>query len=95
MVLFMRCITVIVDRCCIRPCWSSGREVLFVEGKFFSSVFAMGDRSAIGLYDVPIDLSLLGLGIGIIFAVFQAEGIVFVFSAVLYMSVSVLRVLGV
>ena len=42
----------------------------------FSSVFDMSDSSAMGLYYVPIDLSLLGLEIGDIFAVFQAEGIV-------------------
>ena len=41
----------------------------------FSSVLAMGERSDIGLYEVPIDGSLFGLGIGIILASFQMWGI--------------------
>ena len=41
-------------------------RLLFVHD--FSNVFPMGGRSAIGLYDVPIDLSLLYLGNSIIFA---------------------------
>ena len=41
----------------------------------------MGDKSAMGRYDVPIDVSLPGLGIGMIFAVFQVMGMVFVLSA--------------
>ena len=43
----------------------------------------MGDRRAMGWYDVPIFGSLFGLGMGMILAVFQSEGIVFVLSAVL------------
>ena len=52
-----------------------------------SNVFAIGDIRAIGLYDVLILGSLLGLGIGIIFASFPCFGIVFLFIAVLYMCV--------
>ena len=37
----------------------------------FSNVFAMGERRAIGLYELPIDVSLFGFGMGIIFACFQ------------------------
>ena len=37
----------------------------------FSSVFAITDRRDIGLYDVPMLMSLFGLGIGIMFASFQ------------------------
>ena len=44
----------------------------------FSSVFAMGESSAMGLYNVPRVVSLPGLGIGIILAIFHACGIVFV-----------------
>ena len=43
----------------------------------FSSVLAMGERRDMGLYEVPMDGSLLGLGIGIIFASFQMWGIWF------------------
>ena len=37
----------------------------------FSSVFAITDRRDIGLYDVPMLMSLLGLGIGMMFASFH------------------------
>ena len=37
----------------------------------FSSVFAITDRRDIGLYDVPMLMSLLGLGIGMMLASFQ------------------------
>ena len=53
-----------------------------------SSVFAMGERSAMGLYDVLSFLFLLGLRMGMILAVFQGCGIVLVFSALLYRRVS-------
>ena len=43
----------------------------------------MGDRRAMGRYDVPNVESLCGFGMGIILAVFQSEGIVLVLSAVL------------
>ena len=49
----------------------------------FSNVLAIGERSAMGLYDVPIEVSLFGFGIGIILACFQMLGIVFVLSAML------------
>ena len=47
----------------------------------FSNVLAIGERSAMGLYDVPIEVSLFGFGI--ILACFQMLGIVFVLSAML------------
>ena len=47
-------------------------------GMIFSSVFAMGENSAMGLYDVPRVVSLPGLGIGLILANFHVCGIVFV-----------------
>ena len=60
----------------------------------FSSVFAIGERSAMGLYDVPCVLSLLGFGMGIVFAVFHIVGMLFVFSEMLYMCVSSVIALG-
>ena len=53
----------------------------------FSSILAIGDKRAIGLYEVPIFGSLLGFGIVTILASFHCFGIVFVLSAVLYMCV--------
>ena len=38
----------------------------------FSSVFAITDRRNIGLYDVPMLMSLLGLGIGILLSLSAA-----------------------
>ena len=85
MMLFMWCNAVVVDLCCLKPCWCSGRVIFSVMcGRMiFSSVFAIGDRSAMGRYELPIDVSLLGLGMGIVFACFQMLGIVFVLSAML------------
>ena len=34
----------------------------------FSSVFAITERSEMGLYDVPMFMSLFGFGIGMMFA---------------------------
>ena len=83
MMLLMWCSAVIVDLCCLNPCWCSGSEMFPVMcGRMiFSSVLAMGESNAMGLYDVPIELSLFGFGIGITFACFQMLGIVFVLSA--------------
>ena len=47
----------------------------------FSRVFAIGESSEIGLYDVLSWGSLLGLGIGMIRAVFHAAGVMFLFIA--------------
>ena len=44
-----------------------------------SSVFARGERSAMGLYDECWFGSLLGLRTGMILAIFQSVGIMFVF----------------
>lgn len=51
MVLFILCSAVVVDLCCLKPCWCSGSVMLFVicGRSIFSSVLAMGDRSAMGL----------------------------------------------
>ena len=59
-----------------------------------SSVLAMGESSAMGLYDVPWFLSLLGLSMGIILAIFQFCGMVFVFIVLLYRSASVEMAIG-
>ena len=43
--------------------------ILFVmyRSSVFSSVFAITDRSEMGMYDVPMFRSLFGFGIGMIF----------------------------
>ena len=72
-VLLMLCSAVFVECLVLNPCC----VVMF--GMFcvmygiitFSSVFAITDRRDIGLYDVPILMSLLGLGIGMMLANFH------------------------
>ena len=54
---------------------------------YFLQVLAIGDRSEIGLLDVPFDKSFLGLGIGMIFARFQMSGMMLRISARLNTSV--------
>ena len=49
----------------------------------FSSVLAMGDRSAMGLYEETADGSLLDSWIGIILAVFLMIGVTFLVMALL------------
>ena len=53
----------------------------------FTRVLAMGEMSDIGRYEVPRFWSLFGLGIGMIFAVFQICGMVFLVRARLYVFV--------
>ena len=72
----MRWSAVVVECFVLKPCWwlavvmccvMSGRSI-------FSSSLAMGDSSDIGLYDVLSFGTLLGLGMGMILAVFHIAG---------------------
>ena len=72
-VLFMLCTAVLIEwlllkQCCVEMC-----VILFVMygNSVFSSVFAIIERSEMGLYDVPMLMSLFGFGIGIMFASFH------------------------
>ena len=64
--VFVECL--VLNQCCVVMfgmfCVMYGRIT-------FSSVFAITDRRDIGLYDVPMLMSLFGLGIGMMFASFQ------------------------
>ena len=51
----------------------------------FSSVFVITDGRDIGLYDVPMLISLLGLGTGMMLANFHTCNILLSLSAALYM----------
>ena len=72
-VLLMLCSAVFMECLVLNPCC----VVMF--GKFcvmygritFSSVFVITDRRDIGLYDVPMLMALLGLGIGMMLASFH------------------------
>ena len=74
-----------VERCCLNQCWWSERSMFcLIYGRMiFSSVLASGEKSAIGRYEAPIDESLLGLAIGIIFAVFHILGMSLEFRTIL------------
>ena len=63
--------------------------ILFVMygSSVFSSVFAIIERSEMGLYDVHMFMSLFGFGIGMMFASFHVCGMMLMFSDVLYMLV--------
>ena len=50
----------------------------------FSSVFAITEKSEMGLYDVHVPMSLLGLGIGMMFASLHARGMILLSSDVPY-----------
>ena len=51
--------------------------------RLFSSVFAITERRDMGLYEVPLSVSLLCFGIGIMLANFHVRGIMFLLRAVL------------
>ena len=80
----------------LKPCCVVIRGVLFVMyGRIvFSSVFAVTERSEMGLYEVPKFMSLFGFGIGMMFASFHTCGMMLLFSAKLYMWVRYVRPRG-
>ena len=53
----------------------------------FSDVFAITERSEMGLYDMPMFMSLFGFGIGMMLSSFH--GMMLLFSDVLYMLASI------
>ena len=73
MVLFMLCSAVHVEWLLLKPCCMEMCGMLFVMygNSVFSRVFAITDRSEMGLYDVPMFMSLFGFGIGMMFASFH------------------------
>ena len=66
MVLFMLCGAVLVEWFLLKP-WC----VEMCGSSVFSSVFAIIERSEMGLYNVPMFMSLFGFGIGMMFASFH------------------------
>ena len=55
--------------------------------RLFSSVFAITERRDMGLYEVPLSMSPLGFGMGIMLSNFHMCGIMLVLRAVLNMLV--------
>ena len=64
MVLFMLCSAELVEWFLLKPCCVEMCGMLFVMygSSVFSSVFAITERSEMGLYDVPMFMSLFGIG---------------------------------
>ena len=67
----------VVECSCIKPCWSGAcwRYLLIVGRIRDSRTFAAGQRSGIGRYKDPLEVSLPGLGIGVINEDFYIAGI--------------------
>ena len=73
MVFFMVCSVVRVEWLLLKPYCVEICGILFVMygSSVFSSVFAITERSEMGLYDVRMFMSLFGFGIGMMFASFH------------------------
>ena len=73
MVLFMLCSAALVEWLLLKPCCVKMCGMLFgmYGSGVFSSVFAITEISEMGLYDVPMFMSLFGFRIGIMFASFH------------------------
>ena len=69
MVLFMLCSAVLVEWLLLKPCCVEMCGMLFV--MYGSSVFSSVFASEMGLYEVPMFMSLFGIGIGMMFASFH------------------------
>ena len=72
-VLFSVCSAVTVECCVLYPCCMGvfGMFAVMYGRRFFSSVFAITERRDMGLYEVPLFVSLLGFGIGTMLASFH------------------------
>ena len=71
MVLFMLCSAVLVEWLLLKPCCMEMCGMLFVMyGSSLLQCIAITERSKMGLYDVPMFMSLFDFGIGMIFASF-------------------------
>ena len=60
MVLFMLCSDVLVEWLLLKPCCVEmcGMSFVMYGSSVFSSIFAITERSEMGLYDVPMFMSL-------------------------------------
>ena len=72
MVMFMLCSPVLIEWLLLKPCCVVICGMLFVMygSSVFSSVFVITEKSEMGLYDVPMFMTLFGFGIRMMFASF-------------------------
>ena len=61
--LFTVCSAITVE-CCVFYVCCVGLFAVMYGRRLFSSVFAITERSDMGLYEVPLSMSLLGFGMG-------------------------------
>ena len=89
-VLFTVCSAVTVECCVLYPCYVGvfGMLAVMKGRRLFSSVFAITERRDMGLYEVPLSMSLLGFGMGTVLANIHMCGIMLVLRAVFNMLVS-------
>ena len=71
-VLFSVCSPVTIECCVLYPCCMGvfGMFAVMWGRKLFSSVYTITERRDMGLYEVPLFVSLLGFGIGTMLANF-------------------------
>ena len=88
-VLFTLCYAVTVEGCVLYPCCVGvlGMFTVMQGRRLFSSVFAITEMMDMGLYEVPLSMSLLGFGMGTMLANFHVCGIMLVLRAVINMLV--------
>ena len=72
-VLFTVCSAVTVECCVLYPCYMGvfGMFAVMYDRRLFSSVFVITERWDMGLYEVPLSVSLLGFGTGTMLAIFH------------------------
>ena len=87
-VLFTVYSAVTVECCVLYPCCVWMFSVMYGR-RLFCSVFAITERRDMGLYEVPLSMSLLGFGMWTMLANFHMCGIKFVLRAVFNMFIFV------
>ena len=82
-VLFNVCSAVTVEFCVVYPCCVVVYDMLAVMygNRLFSRVFAITERRDIGLFEVPLSMSLMGFGMRTMLANLYMCGIMLVLKA--------------
>ena len=90
-VLLMLCSALFVECLVLNPCCVVMFGMFCVIYHLFKC-FAITDRRDIGMYDVPMLMSLLGLGTGMMLANFHTCGILLSLSAALYIIIIIYNI---
>ena len=68
------CFVTVLVNCLLNAfaiCVGEVLQIVMYGSSIFSRIFAITERSEMGLYDVPMFMSLFGFGIGMMFASFH------------------------